>query len=106
MAVAVNLSEEYKERMSPPYVLIMIDADSSASHTSQSCALHWMVRQTIYMHPRRLLTLPYRSPTYTLISKLASCQAASCPQHIGVRIHQKGRRIIGKTAIAQPCPQS
>jgi len=62
--IAFNLTEEYRERMSPPYVLIMIDADSSAAHTSQSCALHWMITDIYLDKKTGLMTNGFLSAAY------------------------------------------
>ncbi|CAD6564074.1 MAG: hypothetical protein CYPHOPRED_001948 [Cyphobasidiales sp. Tagirdzhanova-0007] len=47
----VKFNSSAKDSMGPPYVLLAIDPDASAIHTSQSCALHWMITD-VYFDPK------------------------------------------------------
>lgn len=61
-ARTVNMSGEAKA--GPPYLLVAIDPDASAIHTSQSCVLHWMISDAYFDEKTGMLSSGFVSAAY------------------------------------------
>jgi len=63
--VSFNLSAQgYGLGIRPPYVLLAVDPDASAIHTSQSCVLHWMLSDVYFEQDTGRLASGFVSAQY------------------------------------------